>query len=843
MASFSHLSSGMRIDAVSLGKALYYHRLKQPTIFYAPSFCSCCYYYNGLTMVNNCLLLADRVVPDIKLKAFHDQVLAAVFFFVLDVCATQCSDRFSGSSPVVSMCFGGRATGRVIVLDAQTASKNDTECACFLTAKGSIVLIVNAAQEPGYTGCGSKIDVLFSSPRELYTFNCKANSYNRMDTGSTANLTLLKSSSASLWNYCLVLQVDSSDQSDSIEMVCSGPALGQTPLSTLETTVATVETMLTSSPLLSTTKTKEQLSTDYIMSTVSDNLTTEGIPETTLTNFTSRKLTTAVPTTRTLIVPSTTSAANMINLTSLHVDPFPSTEKETSPPPGISTTPNNVWTTAQETIVTLNVTSTKVLSSNQTQISARTTVSTSTMDSGNSSANIFNRTSPYINPFPSTEKEMASPPVLSTTTKTVLTTTNETILTDEVMTATTAISRNQTQANIQLTSQENSTPNGAALDTTKITSNTPQVLVTNLQTEATTDISLSRSTTSPLPESSSVTTSVIATPTRTSISSSSNITSSTMETTHTSVTTKTTTHAMITSLKPTVRTTEPALPSTSFSTTQRSTTVILAEKSTSTKPATSITQPVAQNTSSSSSPPTPSFSVSASSSSLSSSPSSSSSSPSSSTFTSISASLPSLSSSSEAATTHAATNNTTSPYTTKLSTHLPNTLMYTSSSLPPSLSSSSSSSQSTTSRESTTAFESRVNISEGITGRNVTTSTLERKEFELLPVVLPAALAGAIIIALFLFLTFTVVIKHRRTKSYHTGHNGEFHKAIYSETTRNTDGPSWPTGYDNLICSNNKELLSPINGVELVPIKNIYGEKPVNITEHAQTSSVSDNHL
>ncbi|KAK3603306.1 hypothetical protein CHS0354_025911 [Potamilus streckersoni] len=762
------------------------------------------------------------------------------------VYATVCSDKYSGSSPVLSMCFGGIATGRVVVLDAQTATKNDTECSCFLTANGSISLTVNAAQQPGYAGCGSKIDVSFSSPHDLFIFNCFASSSNHMDNGSTANFTLLKSTSASLWNYCLVLQVFSSDQSDSIKMECSGPAIGLATSLTLETTVATaltskvttIGTMSTSSPVLLTTKTNEQLRTDSISFTVRENFTTEGITETNISNSTTHKLSTTVPTTRTFTIPSITSSANMTNPTSPHIDLFPSTEKEAPPPSDLPTTLGYISITTKDTLVTTNVTtSTTILSLKQTQTSAGKTASTLTMPSATSSSNMTNPTSPHIDSLPSTEKETSPTPELSTTLNNISTTTKDAILTEKVTTTTTTdILPNQTQTKIHLTSPVSFTPNVAALETTTITtiiSNTPHVRSSSLKTEPTTDILLSRSTISPVSDSSSVTTSLIATPTRMSKSSPSNSTSSTMEMTHTSVTTNTITQTNITSLKSTVRTTERTLPSTIFSTILTSTTVISAQTSRATEPTASITKTVTQNpspsspSSSSSSPPPP--------------PPSSSSSSITSTFTSFSSSSLLLSSSKASAS--PGTTNTTSTFTTTQSTQLSKTTLHASSSLPPSISSTSSSSQSTTRRENTTTSESTAKVSEGITGRNVTTSPLEKKEIELLPVVLPASLAGAIIIAFVLFLTITMVIRHRRTKSYHTGQNGEYYNPIYSGKIKDEVVESSVIGYDNLIYTKNKELQSPSNGTELTPIQNVYGEEPVNIADHLATSFGSDNYF
>ncbi|KAL5005261.1 hypothetical protein ScPMuIL_018717 [Solemya velum] len=113
--------------------------------------------------------------------------------------------------PVVRMCEDSTVTSRFIALDASSAEHvSATQCRCTLLVHGDDRVWFNPYTVPGYTGCGTSIEV--TSTGGTARFGCEE-SYNRfleLNSGSTTNITLNKPATLSQSNavdHCVSIYI------------------------------------------------------------------------------------------------------------------------------------------------------------------------------------------------------------------------------------------------------------------------------------------------------------------------------------------------------------------------------------------------------------------------------------------------------------------------------------------------------------------------------------------------------------------------------------------------------------------------------------------------------------
>ncbi|XP_034334277.2 uncharacterized protein [Magallana gigas] len=164
----------------------------------------------------------------------------------------------SSPLPVATMCKPTSIFGNHVVIDVTEAGERMVDginvCTCYLTPvitkeKARLYVLKQSSLEPGYNGCGSRIDVIIDSTQEsgMNRNVCFLNGNVELKNNTVGNISFVKEFYPNDDRYCIGLRSD--DSSARLQVQCFAPGEETsflTSLAPVSTTKETVESIRTS---------------------------------------------------------------------------------------------------------------------------------------------------------------------------------------------------------------------------------------------------------------------------------------------------------------------------------------------------------------------------------------------------------------------------------------------------------------------------------------------------------------------------------------------------------------------------------------------------------------------
>ncbi|XP_022291757.2 uncharacterized protein LOC111103049 isoform X2 [Crassostrea virginica] len=154
----------------------------------------------------------------LKMKLFRGFIF---LYFATETRGESFCASSSHSLPVATMCRASTAIGNFVVVDVTDATKRMTEgsnsCTCYITPvvykeNARMYVFKQASLEPGYNGCGSRVDVVMTTTEDSVIFRnicfIKSNGNIEVKNNTMGNISFVKEFPPNDDRYCVGLRLE-----------------------------------------------------------------------------------------------------------------------------------------------------------------------------------------------------------------------------------------------------------------------------------------------------------------------------------------------------------------------------------------------------------------------------------------------------------------------------------------------------------------------------------------------------------------------------------------------------------------------------------------------------------